>query len=98
MTSCRKNRNSRQISRTARITSTTTTPAVSSGCVAANQERKTAIESSARLSVQLLTGSGVVLAAARVVALAPCDVSATLPASSAAPIFHCSGTPPANAL
>ena len=54
--------------------------------------------SSTRLRIQLLKGSGLVLAAARVVAFAPCDVSATLPASSAAPIFHCSGTPPAKAL
>ena len=46
------------MSRTARITSTTTRPAVSSGWAAANQARNTAIESSARLSVQLLTGSG----------------------------------------
>ena len=58
VTTCRKNRNSRQISRIARITSTATTPAVSSGCVAASQARNTAIESSARLRVQLLTGSG----------------------------------------
>ena len=73
-------------------------PAVSTGCAAANHARNTAIESSTRLSVQLLTGSGLTLAAARVVAFAPWDVSATLPASSAAPIFHCSGTPPAKAL
>src|SRR5207253_9049018 len=98
VTACRKNRNSRQISSTARITRTATIPAVSSGWVDASQVRNTASESSPRLSVQLLTGSGLTLAAARVVALAPCEVSATLPASSAAPIFHCSGTSPANAL
>ena len=72
--------------------------AASTGCVDANHARNTAIESSTKLNVQLLTGSGLTFAAARVVALAPCDVSATLPASSAAPIFHCSGTPPAKAL
>src|SRR6185295_10192522 len=95
---CRKNRNSRHISSTAATTSTTTRPAVRKGCVAASQERNTAIESSTKLSVQLLTGSGLTLAAARAVALAPCEVSATVPASSAAPIFHSSGTPPAKAL
>jgi hypothetical protein len=49
------------------------------------------------LSAQLLTGSGLVLAAARLVALAPCEVSATPPARSAAPSLHSSGTFP-NAL
>ena len=72
---------------------------MSSGCSAAIQARKTTRPSSSRLSVQLLTGSGLTLAAARVLAFAPCDVSATLPASSAAASFHSSGTPsPANAL
>ena len=70
-TTCRKNRNSRQISRIARITRTAVSPAASTGCAAANHARNTAIESSARLSVQLLTGSGLTLAAARVVAFAP---------------------------
>src|SRR6478736_7279123 len=48
--------------------------------------------SSVRLSAQLVNGSGLVFAAARVVAFAPCDVNATLPARSAAQIFQGSGT------
>ena len=71
--------------------------AVRMGWAAAIQARNTAKPSSRMLKVQLLTGSGLVLAAARVVAFAPCEVSATPPASSAAPTFHSSGTWP-NAL
>ena len=47
---------------------------------------------------QLLSGSGLALAAARVLALAPWEVRATLPASNAAASFHSSGKPSENAL
>src|SRR5688572_3374664 len=92
--SCRVNCHSLLIKRTARTTSTTTMAAVQYGCSAAIHTRNTTSPSSNKLSTQLLTGSGLVLAAARVLALAPCDVSATLPASSAAPSFHSSDTFP----
>ena len=83
--------------RIARTTSSATRQAVMTGWLAASHVRDTAKTSSTLLSAQLLIGSGLTFAAARVVALALCDVRATLPASSAAPTRHSSGTPPANA-
>ena len=61
------------------------------------QVSQTASRSSAKLKVQLLNGSGLLLMAARVEALAPCDVSATPPASSAAPQRHSGATAPVEA-
>jgi hypothetical protein len=94
VTARRKNLNSARITSTARTTSTVTITALRTGCCAAIQLRKTANASSPMLNAQLENGSGLVLAAARADALAPCDVSATLPASNAAPIFQTSGTAP----
>src|SRR3954471_8002265 len=83
-----------QITNTASTTSTSTIAPVQYGWAEAIHDRNTAVPSSKKLSVQLLIGSGLVLAAARVVALAPCEVSATPPARSAAPSLHSSGTWP----
>ena len=49
--------------------------------------------SSSTLRIQLLKGSGLVFAAVRVTALAPCDVRATEPPTRAARILHASGMP-----
>src|SRR5208283_527536 len=54
------------------------------GCVVANQVSQTARMSSPKLNVQLLSGSGDMFAAARALALVPCEVRAMLPASNAA--------------
>jgi hypothetical protein len=67
--------------------------AVAMGCVIASVVSPTAITSSITLSRMLLNGSGEVFAAARVVALAPCEVSATEPATSAATACIASGWP-----
>src|SRR5260370_42693851 len=62
-----------------------TTTIVAVGWTAAIHVSHTASASSPKLSIQLLNGSGLVLAAARALALGPCDVSATPPARGAAP-------------
>src|SRR5271167_4287616 len=61
------------------------------GCTAANHVSQIDRTSSPRLNAQLLAGSGLRFAAARALARVPCDVSAMLPASSAAPHRHGSG-------
>src|SRR5882724_7238710 len=63
------------------------------GCAVVNQVSQTARRSSPMLSVQLEKGSGTVLAAARVLALAPCDVSAIPPARRAAIQRHSAARP-----
>ncbi len=77
-----------------KASSSATITAVHTGCVTAIHVKNTANASSPRLRIQLLNGSGEVLAAARVPALVACEPSATLPASSAAANRHSSGTPP----
>src|SRR5579863_4111108 len=54
------------------------------GCAEENQASQIARRSSPRLSAQLLSGSGDMLAAARALAFVPCEVSAMPPARSAA--------------
>src|SRR5260370_42675245 len=68
-----------------------TTTIVAVGWTAAIHVSHTASASSPKLSIQLLNGSGLVLTAARALALVPCDVSATPPARSAAPQRHSGG-------
>ena len=61
------------------------------GCAEENQASHMASMSSPRLNAQLLSGSGNMLAAARALAFVPCEVSAMLPARSAAPQRQGSG-------
>src|SRR5258707_2768212 len=68
--------------------SNATTMIVAVGWTVAIHVSHTASASSPKLSSQLLNGSGLVLAAARALALVPCDVSATPPARSAPPQRH----------
>src|SRR5215467_5816066 len=68
---------------------TTTTAIV--GWAVANQVSQTANISSPKLSAQLLSGSGDMFAAARALALVPCEVRAMLPASKAAAQRQASG-------
>jgi hypothetical protein len=68
---------------------------VASGCVVAIHVSQTAKTSSPKLKAQLLSGSGVVLTAARALAFVPCEVSATPPARSAAAHRHSAGAAPA---
>src|SRR5260221_14542235 len=63
------------------------------GWAVVNQVSQTARRSSPMLSAQLEKGSGMVLAAARVLALAPCEVSAIPPARSAAAQRHSAPRP-----
>src|SRR2546430_2925572 len=63
------------------------------GCAVVNQVSQTASRSSPMLSAQLEKGSGTVLAAARVLALAPWEVRAIPPARSAAAQRHSAPRP-----
>src|SRR5207249_10531715 len=63
------------------------------GWAVVNQVSQTASRSSPMLSAQLEKGSGTVLAAARVLALAPCAVRAIPPAQSAAIQRHSAPRP-----
>ena len=88
-----KNRTTRRITSTASTTRSHRDDTGNDGCDMASVVSPTATVSSSTLRIQLLKGSGLVLAAVRVTAFAPCDVSATEPPTSAARIFHASGMP-----
>src|SRR6266404_4781027 len=77
--------------KTASVISSATTTIVARGCTVAIQVNQTAKASSPKLSIQLLKGSGLAFTAARALAFVPCEVSATPPASSAAPQRHSGG-------
>src|SRR4029453_1994274 len=74
-----------------------TTPATTrpiTGCVTVNQTSAATKMSSPNDAAQLENGSGVVLIARRVLALIPCEESASVPHSSAAAILQGSATSP----
>lgn len=58
---------------------------VARGCAVAIHVNQTAKTSSPKLRAQLLSGSGVVLTAARALAFVPCEVSATPPQEAPQP-------------
>src|SRR5208282_1849780 len=91
----RANRKRWKSRNTESATSATTMTLVARGCAVAIHVSQTANTSSPKLNAQLLSGSGVVLTAARALAFVPCEVSATPPARSAAAQRHSAGAAPA---
>ena len=66
-----------------KTTPATTTAAAAAGCFSARKPRPTTKMSSLMLRIQLLNGSGLALATARVPALPKCDPAASVPPRSA---------------